>query len=131
MVGKDTLWKGIIEDLVEDFLHFFFPDHIHLVDFGRGFSFLDKELEQLFPESEARNGHADKLIKAYLKDGTESWFLVHVEIQDYSDPGFAKRMFQYFYRIYDRHDRPITALVIYTDTDRRDHYLRKKNFIIN
>lgn len=131
MVGKDTLWKGIIEDLVEDFLHFFFLNHVHLIDFERGFSFLDKELEQLFPESEARNRHADKLIKAYLKDGTESWFLVHVEIQGYSDPGFAKRMFQYFYRIYDRHDRPITALVIYTDTDRRDHYLRKKNFIIN
>lgn len=27
---------------------------------------------------------------------------------------FAKRMFQYFYRIYDRHDVPITALVVFT-----------------
>lgn len=95
MVDKDTLWKGIIEDLIEDFLHFFFPEYVDQIDFERGFAFLDKELEQLSPQSESIRRHADKLIKAYLKDGTEQWFLIHVEVQGYADEHFALRMFQF------------------------------------
>ncbi len=122
MVSKDVLWKGIIEDLVEDFLHFFFPEHVHEIDFERGFTFLDKELEQLSPQSESQNRHADKLIRAYLKTGEEQWFLIHVEVQGYNDPDFAFRMYQYAYRIRDRYHRSIVALAIFTNTNPRYHY---------
>ncbi len=40
MVGKDTLWKAIIEDLIEEFLHFFFPENVDQIDFERGFTYL-------------------------------------------------------------------------------------------
>jgi hypothetical protein len=30
-----------------------------------------------------------------LKDGREAWILIHVEIQNQRDPGFAERMFVY------------------------------------
>lgn len=33
MQNKDLLWKGIIEDLIEDFLQFFYPDDFHTFDF--------------------------------------------------------------------------------------------------
>lgn len=122
MIGKDTLWKGIIEDLVEEFIHFFYSDYADQIDFERGFAFLDKELEQLSPQSESKLRHADKLIQAYLKDGMEQWFLIHLEVQGYSDPDFAFRMFQYAYRIRDRYGMPITALAIFTDTNRQHHY---------
>ena len=53
MITQDRLWKGIIEDLFEDFLHYFRP---HLaqneVDFSKGFEFMDKDLDILKPESE-------------------------------------------------------------------------------
>lgn len=122
MVGKDTLWKGIIEDLIEEFLYFFFPEYVDQIDFERGFTFLDKELEKLFPQSRSKRRHADKLIRAYLKDGTEKWFLIHVEVQGYSDPNFALRMFQCAYRIRDRYGKLPVALAIYTDTNRKHHY---------
>ena len=51
MLTQDKLWKAIIEEFFSDFLHFFFKDYVHLVDFEKGFEFLDKELQQLYPES--------------------------------------------------------------------------------
>lgn len=42
MVTNDALWKGIIEDLLEDFLTFFFPDVEF--DLSRETVFLEKEL---------------------------------------------------------------------------------------
>ena len=122
MVGKDALWKGIIEDLADEFIRYFFSPYIESIDFEKGFIFLDKELEKLFPMSASQRRHADKLIKAFLKDGTEQWFLIHVEVQGYPDPDFAKRMFQYAYRIVDRYGRPLSALAIYTDTHRAYHF---------
>jgi predicted transposase/invertase (TIGR01784 family) len=121
MIRRDTLWKGIIEDLAEDFLHFFFSKYIDRIDFGRGLEFLDKDLERIMPEADTKRRHADKLIKAWLKDGQEQWFLVHVEVQGYPDDQFAYRMFQYYYRILDRYNKPVTAVAIYTDTRRAYH----------
>lgn len=121
MVSKDTLWKAIIEDLIEEFLRYFYPDVVDQIDFAKGFTFLDKELDQLSPPSESGRRHADKLIKAWLVSGEEQWFLVHVEVQGYSDPEFARRMFQYGYRIYDRYQQRLAALAIYTDADPNNH----------
>ena len=58
MKRDDALWKGILEDLFDDFLRFYFPESVDLFDFNRKFVFLDKELEQLFPQtqSERRSG---------------------------------------------------------------------------
>lgn len=122
MISKDTLWKGIIEDLAEDFLQFFFPEYVHQMDFSKGFTFLDKELDDFLPAKENRNRRADKLFKVYLKDGEESWFLVHVEFQGYYDPEFPKRMFQMCYRIEEKYHKPLTAVVLYTDTNRSGHF---------
>lgn len=121
MITRDVLWKGIIEDLAEDLLCFFFPDYESVFDFSQKIEFLDKELAQLHPESYARLRHADKLLKVKLKTGETHWFLIHIEVQGYSDPFFGLRMFQSAYRILDRHQIPLTALVIYTDANREYH----------
>ena len=121
MIRRDILWKGIIEDLAEDFLHFFFSKYIDRIDFSKGLEFLDKDLERIMPEADTKRRHADKLFKAWLKDGQEQWFLVHVEVQGYPDDQFGYRMFQYYYRILDRYNKPVTAVVIYTDTNRAYH----------
>jgi len=42
-------------------------------------------------------------------------------VQGYPDDQFAYRMFQYYYRIIDRYNKPVTAVVIYTDTNRAYH----------
>jgi hypothetical protein len=55
---EQALPEGILEDLFDDFLKFYFPESVELFDFNRKFVFLDKELEQLFPQqqSERRSG---------------------------------------------------------------------------
>ncbi|SEJ20491.1 conserved hypothetical protein (putative transposase or invertase) [Dyadobacter koreensis] len=122
MNKDDTLWKGILENICDDFLKFFFEDAEKLFDLERGFQFLDKELEQLFPTNEIESPKfVDKLVKVYTKTGEEDWILVHIEVQGYDDKDFAKRMFTYFYRILDKYGKPVTAIAIFTDTNKKFH----------
>jgi predicted transposase YdaD len=112
----DILWKGMMEEVFEDMMRFVFPEADRELDFNRGFEFLDKELGEMYPEPEkpAQTREVDKLVKVYQKDGEERWMLVHLEVQGWNDPLFSKRMFQYYYRILDRFDRPVTAIAIFT-----------------
>ena len=115
MITKDLLWKGIIEDLCIEFLHYFFSDMVPAIDFEKEFVFLDKELQQIFPESEQNHRYADKLVKVFLKNGEELWLLVHVEVQGYIDTNFSGRMFTMFYRLRELFNVPVVQLAIFTD----------------
>lgn len=120
MNRDDTLWKGIIENLCPDFLRFFFHDADKFLNIERGFEFLDKELEQLFPSEEIdAPKFVDKLVKVFTRAGKEEWILIHIEVQGYSDKDFAKRMFTYFYRILDKYGKPVTTIVIFTDRNKK------------
>lgn len=121
MKRDDSLWKAILEDIFDDFLRFFFPNADELFDLNRGFEFLDKELEQLFPtnQDEFSPKYVDKLVKVFLNNGKEQWILVHIEVQGATDRHFGLRMFQYFYRILDKYQKPITAFAILTDRNKQ------------
>ena len=106
--------KGV-EQYFEAFLAFFFPEIQAEIDWTRGYEFLDKELQQLMRESEVGKQVVDKLIKIWLNDGKETWLLVHLEIQSQVDPNFAKRMFSYHYRIFDRYNQEVVSLAILGD----------------
>lgn len=114
---NDILWKDILEVVIDDLLRFIFPDADQIFDMERGFEFLDKEFTELYPEPDEKSDtrFVDELVKVYRKDGKEEWLLLHVEIQGHLDQDFAQRMFRYYYRIYDWHNRPnpfaLTALV--------------------
>jgi hypothetical protein len=107
----------MLEDIFDDFLRFFFVNAEELFDLERGFEYLDKELEQLFPPEgdQWSPKYVDKLVKVYNKCGQEEWVLIHIEVQGYQDNGFAERMFTYYYRIWDKHRKSITAFAILTD----------------
>jgi predicted transposase/invertase (TIGR01784 family) len=126
MVRKDALWKGIIETLARDFIAFFYPALYDRMDKRRDPDFLDKELAALQQPSASRMRHADKLVKVHLNGGGEQWMLIHVEVQGYKDEDFAQRMFQYFYRIYDKYGKAPLGLAIYTD---RHVHLHQRQFI--
>lgn len=120
--AKDVLWKGIIEDLFADFLRFFYAPAEELFDIDKGFEFLDKELEQLYPGLDVLHPKfVDKLVKIYKKDGTNEWLLIHIEVQGYNDKLFARRMFTYFCRILDRFDREVASIAIFTDNNKSYH----------
>lgn len=60
---------------------------------------------------------ADKLFQVWQADGTESWLLVHIEIQGTAEDDFAERMFVYGYRIFDRYRRQIVSLAVLCDNN--------------
>ena len=53
----------------------------------------------------------------YLKDGTETWILAHLEVQNQREKEFAKRIHVYKYRIFDLYQKPIISIAILGDTD--------------
>jgi SOS response regulatory protein OraA/RecX len=116
-IRKDILWKGILEDLFEHFLTYFYPNSPEIFDFSKGFEFLDKELEQITIPARSKHRFTDKLVKVYTKEGEEKWVLIHIEVQGYEDDLFSKRMFAYHYRIYDKYDKTIAAFALFTDNN--------------
>lgn len=59
--------------------------------------------------------YADKLVKVHLRDGRETWLLIHIEVRGYPDAAFEKRMFVYNYRTFDRYDVEVVSLAVLTD----------------
>ena len=120
----DYLWKGIVEDLFEYLLRFLYPTADKVFDLAKGATFLDAELEQLFPPEgdEYTPKVVDKLVKLYKHDGREEWVLLHIEVQGQYRQDFARRMLTYYTRIVDKYDRPITAYAILTEGSRQPRH---------
>ncbi|GAB3357908.1 hypothetical protein GCM10027566_22130 [Arachidicoccus ginsenosidivorans] len=115
----DAIWKGLIEDLFVEFMHFFFPNADDIFDLT-SYEFLDKELDEIYPEEPGENRrHVDKLVKLKLKCGGEQWLLLHIEVDGRGGIKFGARMFTYYYRIFDRYGQHITALAIFTGKQRK------------
>jgi hypothetical protein len=112
----DSPWKEVLELYFEPFMEFFFPQAHREIDWQRGYTFLDKEFQQIVKESEVGKLFVDKLVKVWRRDGKQAWVLIHVEIQSQVDSNLAKRVYQYHYRIFDRYERQVVSLVVLGDT---------------
>ena len=111
----DALWKKIISELFEEFILFFAPDLYEAIDFGKGIVFLEQELHKVIIEHNKGKKIADKIVKVSLKNGEEKYVFIHIEIQGKKDPDFSRRMFTYFYRLFDRFQENIYSIAILTD----------------
>jgi hypothetical protein len=121
----DSPWKKILEAYFQEFVVFFFPTAAEGINWSRGYAFLDKELQQVARDAELGKRLADKLVQVWRKDGEDAWVLAHVEVQGQERSNFAKRMFVYNYRIFDRYDRPVASLAVLSDERtgwRPDHF---------
>jgi len=56
-----------------------------------------------------------------MKSGEDQWILIHIEIQGEDHSDFSKRMFRYFYRIYDRFDKEVYAIALMTSDKKSEH----------
>ncbi len=125
----DSPWKEIIEQFYQDCLHFFFPTIHAQIDWSRGFTFLDKELQKITFDAETGRQTVDKLARVHLLGGAELWLLVHLEVQGQRDEKFAERMLLYNARIFDRYRQDLVSLAILSDEQRRwrpTGYLRER-----
>lgn len=125
----DSPWKEILDVYFPMFLALLFRKVYDEIDWNRGYDMLDKELQQIIPKSAAGRLYVDKLVRVWLKDGTEEWILIHVEVQTARETGFGKRVSDYNYRIEQKYDHEVVTLVVLADDDagwRENKYIWKR-----
>jgi hypothetical protein len=132
-MDHDRLFKELLRTFFGDFLALFLPAVAEYVEPG-SLEFLDKEV---FTDLTASDRHeVDLLAKCRFRgpasddsggavggngaEGSEAFFLVHVETQASARPDFARRMFRYFARLTERHALPVYPIALLTfDAPRR------------
>jgi len=100
--------------------------HIYpLVNWSKPVVSLEQEFHKLIGDK-YKGDHviSDKLLKFHLKAGGEQWILVHVEVESAAKPNVPERMFVYFYRIFDKEGKVVTALAIFAGDSLPKNYDR-------
>ena len=118
---RDKLWKAAFRRYFKSFFCFFFRKYDRRIDWSKGVTFLDKELEKIYAQSEQQNRVADILVELTLKSGKAICILLHIEIQGYVDKMFGYRFHQMRYRIEEYFEAFPTMLAIFTDDDPNFH----------
>jgi predicted transposase YdaD len=109
-MDHDGMFKQLLRTFFIDFLELFVPRVLEDLD-QSSIEFIDKEI---ITDVAARERHeVDLLVKARFR-GKESFFLIHVETQASAQEDFARRMFQYFARLYETYGLPIYPIVIFS-----------------
>jgi hypothetical protein len=111
----DSPWKEALDLYFPEFMAFFLPEAYADIDWERGYEFLDKELPKIVRDAEVGKRLADKLVKVWRRDNSQSLVLAHIEIQSQYETDFQQRIFVYNYRIFDRYRLPVATLVILAD----------------
>ena len=111
----DALWKDLIERFFYQMLLRAIPTLYRDADTTKPVCFLDKELRQVIKRIGERAKVADYLVDVPLKDGTDTWILLHLEIQGKNGGNLAFRMYHYRSLIFVMYKRPMAALAIITD----------------
>ena len=111
----DSPWKEAIEHYFPEFMAFYFPEAYAQIDWSKEYVFLDQELRAVVQDAELGTRFVDRLVRVNVLNGDENWIYVHVEVQGTRQPEFAKRMFVYNNRIFDRYDRPVASLAVLAD----------------
>ena len=111
----DSPWKEAVEHYFPEFIAFYFPEAFAQIDWSKEHVFLDQELRAVVQDAELGKRFVDKLVRVTLLNGDEKWIYIHVEVQGTRQAEFAKRMFVYNYRIYDRYDKPVASFAVLAD----------------
>jgi hypothetical protein len=111
----DNPWKEAISIYFQPFIELLFPDVNAIVDWTRDYEFLDTVLQQVTRDDEIGERTADKLVKVWLKDGTETWILIHVEVQSQYQANFGERMYIYNSRIFGVYQQKVLSLAVLAD----------------
>ena len=114
---QDSPWKLILRQYFQEAIEFFFLDIANEIDWTMPIEFLDKEFQQLTPDSEIGKRFADQLVKVYRKGGDSLILLIHLEVQAEPEDLFPERIFTYLLRIFDYFHQPPISLAILCDTD--------------
>lgn len=116
---QDDPWKRILRRLFRPMVQLCFPPLNRLIDWRRGYEFLENEIQKLAIDSQTSKHAVDKLVKVFLKNGEEQWILVHIEVQSSRQGEFPMRMWRYNALLRLQHSKPVVSLAILTDNNPR------------
>ena len=108
MIDHDGLFKQLLSNYFLEFIDLMLPDLASFVA-GCPFKFLDKEIYK--DVLSGSKGEAD-LVAEFSHEGIPS-LLVHVEIQSQRETDFSKRLFDYFCKLYARHNIPVYPVAVF------------------
>lgn len=117
MTEYDDPWKEALELFFEQFMQLCFADVHAAIDWSLPATMRDKELQQLFPESQVGKRFVDKLFEVLLLNGQVGLILIHVEVQSQKDVDFSRRMYVYNHRIAERYGQEVLSLAVLGDTN--------------
>ena len=114
-IDLDGNWKEIIREFFPDFMEFFLPELHNDIDYSRTPEFLEQEFHDILEKMGGGKRITDKLVKVFLKDGSEEWILIHIEVQYYFEKRYAGHVFMLKSKLSNLHpDKRITSIVVYT-----------------
>jgi Putative transposase, YhgA-like len=109
-IDHDRLFKELISTFFIEFLDLFLPQVA--IDIDRdSIQFLSELV--LTDVTEGEKKIIDLLAKVKYRQ-QDTYFLIHVEAQSYTEKVFAKRIFKYFARLHEKYDLPIYPVVIFS-----------------
>jgi predicted transposase/invertase (TIGR01784 family) len=109
-IDHDRLFKELLETFFEEFITIFFPELHRVINFS-GLRFLQQEL---FTDVTIGDKHRVDLLAEVGLHGEEGLILIHIESQAQYQEDFAKRMFIYFSRLYQKFNRKILPIAIFS-----------------
>lgn len=88
----DGAWKDVLDAYLEEFILLCWPEKHKEIDWEKGYKMIDKEF---IGSPQGSRQYLDKLIEFYLKDGSSTSILLHIEIERSNRNIFLKRIFHY------------------------------------
>ena len=110
MIDHDRLFKELISTFFIEFLELFLQRVARDID-RDSVQFLPQEVFNDVTSGDKKE--IDLLAKVKYQQ-QDAYFLIHIEYQAYTQQDFAKRMFKYFARLYEKYDLPIYPVVIFS-----------------
>ncbi len=113
----DSPWKEISGRFFPRLVEFFVPDLYAIIDWSAGYELLEQELREMLRDAETGPRRVDKIVKVRTVAGKPLYLVLHVEIQVSRESGFSRRMFVYYYRLYDLYPEQVVSLAILADEE--------------
>ncbi|BBD63445.1 hypothetical protein NIES2109_62950 (plasmid) [Nostoc sp. HK-01] len=110
MIDHDRLFKELLSTFFLEFLDLFLPQVASQID-RDSIQFLPQEV---FTDVTSGEKKEIDLLAQVRYQNQETYFLIHVENQSYTQTVFPKRMFKYFARLHEKYDLPIYPVVIFS-----------------
>lgn len=110
MIDHDRLFKELISTFFIEFIDLFLPQVASEIDRDT-IQFLPQEV---FTDVTSGDKKEIDLLAQVKYQQQDTFFLIHIENQSYTESEFPKRMFKYFARLHEKYDLPIYPVVIFS-----------------